>query len=71
MKMRIEGTDGAAILAVLYNHCRPQGNRQLTVQDAAVILEQGYTHFDSLRGQILKVDLSGSETVWKGGSNGQ
>lgn len=59
--------DKAEVLAILYNHSKPQGmgflqadSNQMTKEEAQKLLD-GYKYFDYLKGRIMKVDLSGNE----------
>lgn len=62
----ITGLDKAAVLAALYNNSlrlgmgllQPAGARDMTRDEAADILAQGYTYFDYLHGRVMKIDLS-------------
>lgn len=65
MNYNIKGLDKATILAALYNRSRPQGmgffhadSAVMTRDEAADLLRQS-THFDYLRGRVMKIDLSG------------
>ena len=60
----------ADVLAALYNNSRqqglgfinPNGRHQMTKADAEVLLEEGDTFFDYLRGRVMKVDI-GRDTL--------
>lgn len=60
----LEGLDKAEVLAALYNASRPQGMgfvkytpEPMTAEEARELLSQR-THFDYLKGRVMKVDLS-------------
>jgi hypothetical protein len=63
--------DRAAVFEALYNASRPQGlgilqfdAKPMTRDEAAKILEQ-QTHFDYLKGRVMKIDLSKDEVgIW-------
>ena len=63
--MNISKLDKAVVLAALYNHARPQGMGlthydpvPMTMDEAREILATGQTHFDYVKGRVMKVDLS-------------
>ena len=63
----ISGYDKAEILAALYNNSRPLGKSALyftpedmTRDEAAALLEKT-THFDYLKGRVMKVQLKGDD----------
>lgn len=61
--------DKAEVLAILYNHSKPQGMGFLQAdsnpmtkeeaQDLLAKLPEKYKYFDYLKGRIMKVDLTG------------
>ncbi len=65
----IKGLDKAQVLAALFNGSQQQGSgfldksgvSDMTVEDAAEILDSGQMYFYYVRGRILKVDLLGDE----------
>lgn len=66
-KISLVDLDKAEVLAALYNASSPQGMgflhydpTPMTYEEAEVLLKQT-THFDYLKGRVMKVDLSGDE----------
>ena len=63
----IKGLDKAEVLVALWEHSYEQGlgvldnsKKDLTVKEARKLLKKG-THFQYLKGRVLKIDLSGDE----------
>ncbi len=60
------GDRKAAVLAALYNNSKPLGMgilhfdpTRMSSGDAQILLDDGQTYFDYLKGRVMKVDLSG------------
>ena len=75
----IKDKSKAEVLATLYNASRPLGlgflhfeNKDMTVEEAQSILDTGQTHFDYLKGRVMKIDLSGNRLypAWYDRDNG-
>lgn len=65
MIINLKDTNKAKVLAALYNNAKPQGMgflhfdvTPMTEEEAEEILKL-QTHFDYLKGRVMKVDLSG------------
>ena len=66
-KISLIGLNKAGVLAALYNASKPQGmgfmhydSKPMTRDEAEALLKRT-THFDYLKGRVMKVDLSGDE----------
>lgn len=66
--IEISKLNKAEILATLYNHSKPQGMgllhytpNSMTIKEAQVLLDEGQTYFDYLKGRVMKIDLSTNE----------
>ena len=64
----ISGLSKAKVLAALYNNSQPLGlgrfqatDEDMTEGEAQVILDEGQTYFDYLKGRVLKVSLENDE----------
>jgi hypothetical protein len=64
----LNGKDKAEVLAKLYNAAKPQGmgflhfdSNDMTIEEARKLLDSGRTHFDYLKGRVMKIDLGGDE----------
>jgi hypothetical protein len=63
----ISGIDKAEVLAALYNASKPQGmgfmhydSSPMTAEEARELLAGG-THFDYLKGRVMKINLGGDQ----------
>ena len=64
--MNIEGLDKAEVLMTLFNASKQQGMgfldrsgaKDMTIEEARVIVGDGHMDFDYLRGRVMKVDIS-------------
>lgn len=67
MNINLEGKNKAIVLAALYNNSKPLGMgilqfdpTPMSEEEAQEILKE-QTHFDYLKGRVMKVDLGGKE----------
>lgn len=71
-EINISKMNKAKILAALYNNSKPLGMgalhfdpQPMTEQEAQELLDSGQTHFDYLKGRVMKIDLSGDKlSTW-------
>lgn len=67
--VNIAGLDKAQVLAALFNYAGQQGlgvleqdgTRRMTVEEAREMLDTGRTHFEYVRGRVMKIDLDSDE----------
>lgn len=63
----LKGRNKAEVLVKLYNASHQQGmgflqeDKDMTLEEAQILLDSGQKYFDYVNGRVMKIDLSGDE----------